>query len=152
MKYIQLQKGFKAIVDDEDFELVSKLHWHRDSKDYAVHTTSRKLGKQTKIRLHRFLLQAPKDQLVDHINGDPLDNCRSNLRFATTAQNIANSKRHLTNKSGFKGVCWHSRDKKWAAFIQGKHLGYFLTPIEAAKAYNKAAVLSFGRFARLNPL
>lgn len=150
MKYIQLQTDSRAIVDDLDFELVSKYHWHEDSKGYVVHSTSRKLGKQTKIRLHSLVMGAQKGQIVDHKDGNKLDNRRTNLRFATTAQNIANSRRHCTNKSGYKGVCWHSRDKIWAAFIKGKHLGYFNTAKEGALAYNEAALKLFGEFARLN--
>lgn len=89
---------------------------------------------------------------IDHINGNPSDNRWCNLRLATHSQNIANSKRPATNTSGYKGVSWHKRTKKWAARIgvggTRKFIGYYDTPEEAHRAYVDAAEKTHGVFAR----
>lgn len=90
-------------------------------------------------------------RVIDHINGDKSDNSISNLRLATITQNAANSKRRAVNTSGFKGVCWHKRDKVWLAHIgvNGKnlHLGTFTSKERAFEAYRDAAVRHFGEYA-----
>lgn len=86
---------------------------------------------------------------VDHINGDKLDNRLANLRACSMRQNSGNSRLSSTNKSGYKGVCWHRAMKKWHAQIKGRgSLGFFDTPQEAHEAYKAAAVQVFGEFAR----
>lgn len=100
--------------------------------------------------LHRLLLNAPKNMLVDHINGDTLDNRICNLRLATPSQNMGNSK-SMRGTSKYKGVHWSKKERKWVAGIKnGVHLGYFNDENEAALAYNKAALEHFGEFSRLN--
>lgn len=90
--------------------------------------------------------------LVDHIDGDRSNNCISNLRDATTSQNLRNTGLRKTNTSGFKGVSWDLKKKKWRAYIMydGKriHLGYYRTKEESALAYEKAAKEYYGEFAR----
>ena len=89
---------------------------------------------------------------IDHINGDPADNRIANLRLATPAQNGANARRRSDNRSGFKGVGWHKKTRKWRANIvrdgRMRSLGYFDTPEQAAEAYATAAKALRGEFAR----
>jgi len=91
------------------------------------------------LRLHRFITSAPDNMVVDHINGDRLDNRLVNLRIVTTAQNAQNQKINCSySRSGIRGVSWFARDSKWRAYVSsgGKqhHLGYFETKEEAARA------------------
>ena len=152
MKTIPLTQGMVAIVDDEDFEYLSKFKWHlkRSSKKarvvYAVAHEPNTTRNSTKLRMHRLILPGVKE--VDHINGDGLDNRRQNLRAATKSQNMMNMKKHRDNVAGYKGV---SRNGiRWVARIGFERIGAFRSPIEAARAYDAAASFLFGEFARLN--
>jgi hypothetical protein len=102
----------------------------------------------------RYILGAPRGMPVDHINRDSLDNRRCNLRLCTPAENVRNSKIPTTNTSGYKGVTWYRRGRKWHAHIQinGKtiHLGYYNDKLAARDAYDAAATKYFGAFARPN--
>jgi len=155
MKQIPLTRGLVAIVDDEDYARLSHFKWYAlygRGACYAAHTVSQKPYKV--IPMHRLILYAPSRMEVDHANGDTLDNRRCNLRLASRAQNARNSKIHRTNKSGYKGVDFRKRERRWRAQImfQGKtyHLGYFDTAELAAQAYDAAARMAFGKFARTN--
>jgi hypothetical protein len=105
-------------------------------------------------KLHRYILAAPAGVDVDHINGDPLDNCRENLRLVTARQNQANSRKRKEASSKYKGVAWHPVSGKWRAYIapDGKqqHLGLFSDEMEAARAYDERARAVFGAHACLN--
>jgi hypothetical protein len=100
-----------------------------------------------------YMTGAWPDRQIDHINGDKLDNRWANLRLATPTQNNANAVARKRNSSGFKGVTWHSRNRKWQAQIaaNGRHfyLGQFETAEAAAEAYQQAAARLHGEFARL---
>lgn len=109
--------------------------------------------------VHRIMavvfLDAPQNLDTDHVNGDRTDNRLENLRLATRAQNMVNSRAARSNTSGFKGVSWCKSRKKWVARIGNgsvgnPHLGYFDCKAEAAKAYDEAAADRWGEFARLN--
>lgn len=104
--------------------------------------------------MHRYLMGDPTGLEVDHINLDTLDNRRSNLRVATRSQNAANRRRQSNNSSGYKGVSWNKERKKWHAYIcvGRKHitLGRFNSIVQAARAYNDAALTFFGEYAKLN--
>jgi hypothetical protein len=147
-------KGFVALVDDEDAPAVRAASgtW-RASKDgrtvYVKRHVRKPNGRYTTQTLHQFLTGL---ELVDHANGDGLDNRRCNLRLATFSQNCANRRPRTDTATGFKGV---SRlGNKWRARIQidGRRtvLGSFATPEQAAAAYDAAALETFGVFARLN--
>lgn len=146
MKTIQLTKGVCAIVDDDDYEKVNSLSWQFNGR-YA---SGRKGGKT--LLLHRFILDTPKGFVTDHINGDKLDNRRSNLRVCNQSQNRANSRVSITNTSGYKGVCFDKRLKKFRAYIRkdGKmhNLGLFKTAIEAHNVYAGKARELFGEYSR----
>jgi hypothetical protein len=139
----------KVLVDDNDFELISKYHWHA-SKDKSVKATIN--GK--KILLHRFLMDCPRHLEVDHIDGNRLNNMRSNLRLATSSQNKMNRGARKDCKSGYKGVSFHKPLNKWTARImindKYKHLGVYEDIMDAVKAYNHNALKYHGEFAKLN--
>lgn len=153
---IPLTKGQAALLDDCDAHLAA-LRWSSkpDSRTtYAFRWTQRPDGKRVRLRLHRAVLNAPPGVEVDHINGNGLDCRRSNLRLATASQNKANVALRRDSKSGFKGVSFDARDRKWCARIQvaGRKigLGRFTDPVSAARAYDAGALRYFGTFARLN--
>ena len=153
---IPLSRGFVALVDDEDYERVMAAGpWHVKARKqwvYAQHNVRRPEGGWRTEGLHIFLTGLP---MVDHINGDGLDNRRANLRGATAAQNSANARLRRDSTSGFKGVHRNGpRGLPWRAQIHkgGKkhHLGLFESPEVAARAYDAAARELFGEFARTN--
>lgn len=153
MKYILLTKGKRTLVDDEDYEYLKQWKWYFGSR-YAQRQEY--LGKingkyqQKTVYMHRELCSSDED--VDHINGDTLDNRRSNLRACTHQQNSYNQKLRKSNTSGYKGVSWHKQRKKWVVQLQynGKklHLGLFTDIEDAVKAYNDKSILVYGDFAR----
>ena len=136
----KLSGKFKAIVDDDVFEEVNKYNWAMASLGYAQNY---KLG-----YLHRYILKAPKKVYVDHINGNPLDNRRENLRICTIAQNNQNARKHKSRLSRYKGVDFHNN--KWRVNVKKKHIGYFEKEIHAAMVYDIWAKELFGEFAKLN--
>ncbi|HDZ13321.1 hypothetical protein LCGC14_1284510 [marine sediment metagenome] len=157
MKRIPLTQGQFALVDDEDYEELSKHKWCLRQKGDGLFYAGRNNWHDKKshsITIHQQLMNLPENHEIDHRDGNGLDNRRSNLRVCTHRQNLQNQKRQKNNKCGFKGVHWNNSSKKWRAkiFVNGKniHLGVFFCLIQAAKAYNKAAVRYFGEFARVN--
>lgn len=162
-KTIRLTKGQVALVDEEDFESLSQYSWQATWNPasrtfYATRSVKRDDGRRTKISMHRVILGVLKspEVLIDHRNHDGLDNRRHNLRVCSVPQNSANMRKRTGMTSKFKGVCWHKQHEQWAAAIYrgGKrcHLGYFDDEVDAARAYNNAAVAMSGEFARLNPV
>lgn len=147
MKEIPLTQGKVALVDDADYEMINQWKWYY-SHGYAVRNLWLNGGKRQRIHMHRLLADAPADKLVDHINRNPLDNRRGNLRLCTNGQNLMNGKVPSTNKSGYRGV--NMNQGKWVARIKinGKaiHLGVFTDKRDAARAYQAKARELFGEF------
>jgi hypothetical protein len=158
MKTIQLNKNQFAIVDDMDFDGLSKFKWHVKvgrKTIYAQRKAKMPNGKYKTILMHRQILGLDDPKILcDHQNRNGLDNQRSNLRSCTTAENSRNQGLRKTNTSGYKGVTFDKRDKKFKAEIRVngklKNLGLYKCPAEAAKAYDAAAANLHGEYAFLN--
>ena len=126
MKKIELTKGKFALVDNSDFENLNQYNWYCLSTGYAMREY-RKNGKKIRVLLHRYLLNAKKPYVVDHIDGNPLNNQRSNLRICSVAENIRHRvKLNKNNISGIVGINWNKRDKIWRARIMFNRKEIFL--------------------------
>ena len=157
MKQIPLSQGKFALVDDEDYERVNQYKWCINSNGYAVTSYRDSNGKRKAMKMHRFILNLNKgDSLVDHRDTIRINNQKYNLRVASFVENLRNQKINKNNKSGFKGVRLHKPSSLYIAQIgingKQKHIGYFKCSVEAAKAYNEAAIKYFGEFAQLNEI
>lgn len=146
--------SFEVLVDDEDFETVSKYTWHVEKSKHTFYaaTSYRSYGNVVTMRMHRLLTEL----MSDHIDGNGLNNQRSNLRACTFSQNNANMKSRTGSSSSYLGVSWCNRQKKWRASIQkngkSKSLGYWDSEIKAAKVYNFEAIKLHGTFTKLNTI
>lgn len=146
---VHIKGGAHGLVDPEDWSIAASHMWS-SSHGYAA-AAYREDGKWAHLRLHRLICPTPLH--VDHVNRNPLDNRRCNLRPATRSQNLANR----TNQGGgshYKGVSWSKRSRKWQARItvQRKlvYSDYFPTELDAAKAYDTEVVKHFGEFSVKN--
>jgi hypothetical protein len=158
-KAIPLTKGFVALVDDVDHAAVSAMRWYARMSSGKVYATRDVVvdGCKRKLQMHRMILGAPEGALVDHEDGNGLNNQRSNLRLATKTTNGQNAKLRANHPTGFKGVRLDRREelaKRWMAAVRvdGKPvwLGRYATVEEAARAYDAAAMEHFGEFALTN--
>lgn len=172
MKELKTSDRFQLsfFIDDEDYGEVIKRKWYvrwqqRDGNNSDTVNSiycnyfakkSKKDGQYIRgtITLHKFLMNTPKGYVIDHIDRNPCNNVRTNLRIVTHLENRANSGARLDNTSGYKGVSHNNCSKKnpWTAQINGQHIGLFPTAEEAAIAYNQAAKQYYGEFAYLNPI
>jgi hypothetical protein len=148
VRYIGLTRGLFVIVDAADYDCLNKYRWHAmgtDRHPYAVRMAHRRL-----IRMHNVILPPPPGKVVDHINGNTLDNRRCNLRICTIQENSFN--RRPSSKTGLKGVNFHRG--KWDAQIghNGKQItiGSFATKEEAVRARDAKAIELWGEYAWLN--
>ncbi len=146
---IPLTQGKFAIVDPEDYGRLNKYKWYASGnreKLYAARAEGRK-----KVFMHREIIPIPHGMVADHINRDRLDNRKTNLRPATTAQNAYNRPR---NGARFMGLSWDNRRGKWRVRVSrnGKRIsvGCFGEKTEAARAYDEAVKKYHGEFAVLN--
>lgn len=139
-----------VMIDDEDYDL-DQFNWSINPKDGYVYG---RIPEKGQVRLHRLITNALPGEEVDHKDGNKLNNVKSNLRRCTKAQNMCNSKKYSTNKSGYKGVSFHKRSNKWQSTIMKNqkkiYIGVFDNPVEAAKAYDTKAIELFGEFAKTN--
>ncbi|MCK5611537.1 HNH endonuclease [Candidatus Pacearchaeota archaeon] len=145
-----------ALVDDEDYDWLMQWKWHA-AKSNKAHNTFYAVweSKDGAVSMHRRILgKAVKGLKSDHRDRNGLNNQRYNLRICTHAENMRNRRIQCNNKSGYKGVSWNRREKKWLAQIKfnGKtiYLGRYFCLIKAAEAYDAAAEKYYGEFARLN--
>lgn len=137
----------QVTVDDEDYNTVSLYTWRlQETRSGNVYACSDVPSQGRRIFMHTLIMGTKG---VDHIDGNGLNNVRSNLRPATASQNAANRKAQ-GGSSRYKGVSWHKRSCKWQAQIKRTNLGYFDDEKEAARAYDDAAREDYGEFARLN--
>lgn len=136
--------GIFAIVSEEDYGRLSQITWSMS-------------GKYVKCKsewMHYYIVERRPGLEIDHINRNPLDNRRSNLRYATHAQNCANRLR--VDRGIYKGITYHKPTDRWVATVhinkRRKNLGYYPTPEAAALAYNVAARHVYGPYALVNDI
>ena len=149
-------KAVYALVDDEDYEELSQYKWyfHKGKNDNRADYTKRyqhKNNKATIISMHRAIMKPPKGMVVDHINGNGLDNRKKNLRVCTNAENCRNAKKPKNNKSGHTGIFWRKEDKGWQVNIcvnyKQKYLGVYKKPEDAIRVRKAAEKQFFGEYA-----
>lgn len=138
MKKIKLTKGKFAIVDDEDYDELSKFKWYLSS-GYAIRKAKNGEDRpRSNVCMHRVIMKTPIGYETDHINHDRLDNRRCNLRVCTPSDNQRNTL--IPNPSGYHCVIWNKRIKRWYVIIRKKYLGCFKDKQEAinvVKNYDK---------------
>lgn len=151
MKQISLTQGKVALVSDEDFDYLNQFKWTASfvHKTWYAQRGVYHAGKKTTQYMHRLVCEGG---IIDHRDGDGLNNQRGNLRGCTHAENLRNRGKTKSNTSGHKGVYWNNPKQKWQARIQvdGKHyhLGYFDNITSAAEAYAQGAAKYHQEFAR----
>lgn len=156
MKEIPLTQGKVAIVDDDMYDYLSQWKWYarKDGKNWYAQRNDGIKPFRKLVLMHREITNAPNGMDVDHWNRNGLDNRRENLRVCTRTENSRNAGLRITNKSGYKGVCWNKQHRVYDAHIRvdGKflYLGSFSDSREAARAYDAAAKKHYGEFAWLN--
>jgi len=151
---IKLTQGKFTLVDDEDCKKTFGYKWCVLARGYVGRTITVKDGHKRTIYLHNIIMPKKVGFEIDHINRNKLDNRKNNLRYCSRSQNIWNRGIQKSNTSGFNGVTWHKRIKKWQVRIainnKRLHLGYFSDIKLAADTYNAYATSLHGKFASLN--
>lgn len=156
MKEIKLTQGKVALVDDADFEELSKYKWYaeRSSNTFYAMRNVRKNFHYVSVRMHKQIMKPPKNKQADHRDHNGLNNQRENLRICTQQQNNMNQRKRVGLSSIYKGVHLYRFGKKWVARIRLNkrtiNLGHFKWEADAAKAYDVKAKELFGEFAYLN--
>jgi hypothetical protein len=159
MREVPLTRGLVAVVDDEDYHLVSVRKWHAQKPTqgrtfYA--RAERRSGEDGGrwFHMHRVIAGAPDGLDVDHVDGNGLNNRRSNLRLCTRQENCCNRPGNRVATSRFKGVSWSSKSQKWKSQIRIDgtllFLGYYDSELAAACAYDSVATVAQGKYAWRN--
>jgi hypothetical protein len=160
-KEIKLTQGKVAIVDDDMYDYLNQWKWclrpTGNGIFYAIRGfRNRKKSKVKSISMHRQIMNPDKGYVIDHIDGNTLNNQKINLRICTQSQNCSNQKISIKNTTGFKGVRFNKINNKYYSKItvnrKNIYLGGFIDPIDAARAYNAAALKYHGEFANLNKI
>lgn len=153
MKKIPLTQGYFALVDD-DFIVDRKWRISKTGNKIYAFANAKKEEGGCNVSMHRLIMRPKKNMEVDHIDGNGLNNQRSNLRICTRAENALNRRINNNNTSGFKGVTFVKEDGKWQVQIAAKRRFYYLgrydSKVEAAMVYNVKARELFGKYAVLN--
>lgn len=158
VKTIKLSRGYYALVDDDFQDEFGGLGWFAikitDTRVYAARWSRGGLKNRKLIYMHRYVLGKPTERDVDHIDGNGLNNQRGNLRWASRSDNQANKGISKQNTSGYKGVTWNKRLKKWQASIsrenQTRYISVHKNIEDAARAYDRECLRVHGEFAVLN--
>lgn len=149
---VELTKDAIATIDKIDLPIVEPYFWSLrldDHREYAIRNVPRPGGGQITMAMHRLIMGTQDGGLiVDHWDGNGLNNTRSNLRVTEQQNNIGNSRRRKDNTSGFKGVTQNRG--RWRLCVAGKYQGLFDTAEEAARAYDEKARELWGDFAQVN--
>lgn len=142
------------VVDDEDYEKLSEYKWHARIQTYTGLFRAKRHGNPKEVDMARQIMDCPDGLEVDHINGNLLDNRKCNLRICTHQENMRNRRIQKNNCSGYRGVSPKRSEGTFTAqiYVMRKkiHLGTFSSPYDAAIAYNDAAKIHYGEFAKLN--
>ena len=132
----------RTLIDLDDVEKVKNYKWTFDGR--YVRSSNKK------IKLHRFVIDAPKNKIIDHINHNVLDNRKNNLRICTQNDNAKNKSKQINNTSGVTGVSWYKKYEKWRVRIQVNNkdilIGYFNDKEDAIKVRKQAEIKYFGEF------
>lgn len=151
----KLNKGYFTKIDSEDLPRVSEHKWRVTTVDkYNKPRAVSSLNGRKILLLSRFIMNAPDGKVVDHVNGDTLDDRKSNLRVCSQRENLFNRKLNKNNHSGYKGVFWSGKHNKWLSQLQTNHkvyyLGLYSDKVKAAEAYDRKAIEFFGEYAKTN--
>lgn len=155
---VQITQGKEVLVSNEDYSEISDYNWsYSASTGYAVRKGRKNRSEPLTVHMHRVIIDVKANEQVDHINGNKLDNRRSNLRVASVQKNSFNRKKPKVKcTSQYKGVLKRKNASKWEARIKFNnkaiYLGRFVNEEDAARAYNEAALKYFGDFAKCNEI
>lgn len=146
---IHFEKSLEKILfDKEDYDDIKQYCWRIDKNGYVVTSVyNEKTNRYNRLlQLHRFLMKCPNGFVVDHINGNKLDNRKENLRICTQSDNTKNHILSSNNTTGVSGVRWNKINRNWRVFIGNKSIGSFKTFDDAVKARKEAEEKYFGEY------